>query len=205
MASYKVDGLEIKTGNSKIGTDTLIFNMGSARTCPSLERGLCEVPLGQCYARKAECQYPSVEPYRDRQEVYWKWVTAEQFISALDKVLHKTFDGKPLHRSILYFRFNESGDFWTQECIAKLSKIAKWLVKAYQISTYGYTAREDLDFSKVLFLVKGSSNDSGNNGSTRVIGDRSERIRGEAVCPGDCSKCDLCKVNNNLNIAFILH
>ena len=204
MASYKVDGLEIKTGNSKLGTDTLIFNMGTAKDCPSKALGLCAV-CDDCYALAPEKQYPSVIPYRERQEDYWKACTAPEFITALDKVLHKNFDGKPLHRSINHFRFNEAGDFWSQACVAKLHVIAHHLMKAYQITTYGYTARADLDFSRVIFLVKGSDNDAGNNGRTRVINHRSERAKGEVVCPGSCKNCDFCKTDDAYNVAFILH
>jgi hypothetical protein len=210
MPTYKHNGLEVKLGNRKIGTDTIIFNMGPAKTCPSLELGLCKVPVGRCYARKAECQYKNTVPaYRERQANYWQWVTKEQFFSNLVELLGKfrvKRDGKliPLMEAVKYFRFNESGDFYTQKCIEKLSYTTGGL-KLAGITTYGYSARADFDFSNVQFLVKSSGYENGNNGSTRVITKRSERVKGEVICPGACSKCDLCKVDNKLNIAFLLH
>lgn len=57
-------------GNRKIGTNTMIFNMCSAYSCPNRISGLCLV-CKHCYALKAEKLYPEVLPYRIRQEKYW--------------------------------------------------------------------------------------------------------------------------------------
>ena len=213
----KFGKLELSLGNGKIGDNTTIFNMGSAHDCPSRRLGKCK--LGDdCYAWVAENRYKACRPYRDRQKAYWKSHTsvpiAWDIVNAL-KSRSKRIDGKlvPLIDHIKYFRFNESGDFYSQEDVKKLSNIALILL-GYGITTYGYTARGDLDFTNVGFLVKGSSHNNGNNGkciasiqarkasaySTMIIRDRVY-----TVCPGDCSTCDLCKIPNKLDIVFPLH
>lgn len=210
MASYKINYLEIKNGSLKLDEDTLIFNMGTAKDCPSLLLGLCEVPAGRCYARRDEITYPAVLPYRERQANYWKYASVETLISDFTELLETKrtrLDGKlvPLKNKIKKFRFNEAGDFYTQECIEKLDKLAGYLMKKYNITTYGYTARADLKIGKRNFLIKGSSNDNGNNGRTRVIKDKSEKQAGEIVCPGSCKKCTICATAKIINVAFIIH
>ena len=200
-----------KKGNLKLGTDTLIFNMGTAGDCPSLKNGLCK--LGKkCYALKAEKLYGDcVVNYRKRQENYWKNTPAAQICSEAEIVISR------MRKKPAYFRFNESGDFYDQYDVEKLDIIAGYLKKKFGIETYGYTARKDLDFSAVQnFMVKGSSNDAGNNGKT--IARHGQKIANQsnkpvyieagtvyAVCPGDCRDCKLCKVNNQVNIVFPLH
>jgi hypothetical protein len=199
---YQINGLRVKRGNNKLGTDTLILNMGPARTCPAQK--FCKVRK-DCYALRDEELYPGVEPYRQSQAQYWLNTGAWDIIRDFDLLFEKYSE----LTEIKYLRFNESGDFWSQECVQKLETIARHLKLSYDITTYGYTAREDLKFNLVSFFsVKGSSNDSGNNGRTEVINSANElRDLGEGwtLCPADCSQCDLCKVPDKLNIAFFNH
>lgn len=214
--SHKINGLEVMRGNKKLAKDTLIFNMGSATTCPSRALGMCKL-CKECYALKAEIIYPACKPYRDRQERYWKESSIEKIIGDFDELLttKKTFiNGKlrPLHEKVKWFRFNESGDFHKQTCVEKLDAIAKHLMKNYNIRTYGYTARKDLDFSRVSFLVKGSGHGNGKDGQTiarenvnhevsTVYNENGTKFH---VCPMDCRECNLCKVGKK-NIVFPLH
>jgi len=182
--------------------------MGPAATCPAKELGMCK--LGKrCYAAKAERLYKNVLPYRTRQYNYWRESTANGIAAHFSMVLNR------IRVPIRYLRFNEAGDFFTQEDVQKLSLVAEYLKREHDITTYGYTAREDLNFENVHFLVKGSSHDSGNNGKTIVmqknkISDhfstlsRSESQRWK-VCPMSCKECDVCKIHTNVNIIFPLH
>ena len=189
----------IQFGNSKLPKTTMIFNMGTSKRCPSRTLGLCAVD-GCCYAAKAEIQYHTTCPqFRNRQKLYWLTSTAEEIIRDLDSVLGRKRKLPKL------FRFNEAGDFWSQACVDKLSKIALHLWDKYQITTYGYTARRDLDFSSVHFLVKGSSNEAGNNGKTMVVDSIEETPADFMLCPGSCKECSMCAVPNSLNIAFLRH
>jgi hypothetical protein len=195
----------LRFGNHKLGDDTAIFNMSTATDCPSKKLGLCEVHNQgiKCYAFKAEQQYPNTVPNaRKKQHEYWKTHDANKIASDfIDKITRR-------RKETRFFRFNESGDFEDQSDVDKLNLISLALKEVNGITTYGYTARRDLDFSKAQFLVKGSSNDSGNNGKTIVIGLRDKIPEGFIECPGGaqgCSKCNLCKIDTKLNIAFRKH
>jgi len=182
--------------------------MGAAQDCPSKALGFCRVG-DRCYARKAEKLYKNVLPYRTRQHNYWR-NTAENSIAVdFDRLL------KRIRVPIRYLRFNESGDFYSQEDVEKLSNLARFLKESHNITTYGYTARQDLNFEDVHFLVKGSSHDSGNNGKTVVMKMNViqanlstlpiEERKTWTVCPMSCKACDICKEPNGINIIFPLH
>jgi hypothetical protein len=129
--------MQIKIGNLKIGRDTAIINMGSALLCPSDKLGLCKCSL-ICYAKKAERQYPAVLPYRNRQADYWINNTAEKISADINNYIKNK-------KGIKFIRFNESGDFYGQECVEKLKYIADHL----SLIVYTYTAREDLIFDNL--------------------------------------------------------
>jgi len=206
--NYKQGGLEVSRGNLKLDDCTLIINMGPAETCPSKQLGFCRVE-GRCYAAKAERLYKNVLPYRTRQYNYWRNTAENEIAVHFDRLL------KRIRVPIRFLRFNESGDFFSQADVTKLSNLARYLKEFKNITTYGYTARHDLDFSNVHFLVKGSSHDSGNNGKTMVMPKKeieshlstlSTRERKKwMVCPMSCKKCHLCKKKTGVNIIFPLH
>lgn len=217
--NIKINGLEVTIGNTKLGNDTMIFNMGSATECPSRANGTCKLG-NKCYALKAERMYPQCKPYRDRQQAYWLNNTAQTILNdltALFEAKRVRVNGKlvPLHKTLKWFRFNEAGDFHSQACIDKLNTIAFYLKKLYAIETYGYSARSDLDFSQALFNCKGSGHDHGNNGKTiarkmpKDFGwmDYNDTTTGELfkVCPMDCKICNMCKTDAGINIVFPLH
>jgi hypothetical protein len=209
--------LEISNGNSKLGNDTIILNMGAAHECPSAKLGLCKLG-SKCYALKAEKLYPTCRPYRDRQAAYWQNTGADAICADFDA----WFKAHPIiAKRVKWLRFNEAGDFYTQACVDKLDKVAKHLRKTYNVRTYGYSARADLDFSKASFACKGSGHDSGNNGKTMAYKFTAKEVKGIKgnpkmlpfqynqdkfrVCPMDCKICDACKVKNGVNICFPLH
>ncbi len=190
-----------KYGNLKMGEDTLVVNMSGAFDCSSLAKGMCSVVNSgvKCYAMKAEERFPNAVPqFRKRQEIYWKVTPAKTILNDILKAIYRR------KSKVKYFRYNESGDFHTQWCVKKLDKIAK-VLKELGITTYGYSARRDLDFSNVSFLVKGSDHEGGNNGKSIVIGKKEEVPKGYKVCPGDCRTCNYCKVSKTINVAFRKH
>jgi hypothetical protein len=78
-------------GNSKVGKDTIIFNLQPARFCPSLEQGHCKIvkPIdGQykiaCYAYQDERQYKVSLQLRQRQMRFWDTHTAEEIFKKLE-------------------------------------------------------------------------------------------------------------------------
>jgi len=208
-SKYVGESKLFKLGNHKLSGATLIFNMGIASGCSSRRLGLCEFikEFGSksCYATHAELRYPLVMKYRKRQKEYWNSHTAKQIQDEIDLIILK-------HKGIRYFRYNESGDFYTQSCIDKLNTIAEYLKKKYEIITYGYTARSDLNFDGVQFLVKGSSWKA-KDGQTKVIREhvKSKTIQLNKekffVCPGtSCGDaCRMCMDTKHKNILFIKH
>jgi len=215
MSYVKSNGLEMAIGNSKLGNDTIIINLGSAKNCPSRKLGLCKLG-NKCYARKAEIQYkPNCEKYRDRQAEYWLNNTAETIGNEIIKVITKKNRFKPV---IQFMRFNESGDFYSQDDVDKMEIVARMIRKITGVIVYGYTARKDLKFKHVTsFLVKGSSNTAGNNGSTiardkKVVEagqiNRYEYVENSLVymvCPGSCKQCSICKCDKGHNVVFAIH
>jgi hypothetical protein len=140
---------------------------------------------------KAEKLYPNVLPYRERQAEFWRSCDAAEFLNQFNK--EKT-------KNIKYFRFNESGDFQSQADVDKMNLISLGL-KTQGITTYGYTARKDLDFSNVSFTINGSSWMADNE--FRYIPKGGEAV--SVMCPGDCRTCDLCKGKNGLVIGIAQH
>jgi hypothetical protein len=179
--------LQYAKGNSKLGKDTMIINMGSAFDCPSRKKGLCQVPAGKCYALRAEIQYQgdasSALRHRRMQGETWNCLSAEEIAEQIKRV-----------GGIKYVRFNESGDFRSQADVEKISKVAD-LLKGFAV-VYGYTARKDLNFkTKSNNLVINGSGFMVDNEFRFVPTDKIPTIpKGAPVCSGDCPNCDQCKV-----------
>jgi hypothetical protein len=189
----------VSYGNHKLPNTSMIFNMSSASKCPSRKRKLCKVP-DLCYGVKIERYAPLYRAYTERQGVYWKSHTAKQICKDLAEVI------KGHNNPIRHFRYNESGDFNSQECISKLSDIATFLMFNFKIITYGYSARGDLDFSNASFYCKSSGHCNGNHGKTVVFDPNTEDPpKGFFVCPGDCRSCTACKIAKKINVAFKKH
>ena len=197
MDNAKLKNL-IKFGNMKLPRTTMIFNMGSSKNCPSRKKGLCSY-ASMCYARQPERMYPAVLPYRERQEEYWLSTNKVTICKDLSKIIKR----KRIKPTL--FRFNESGDFHSQECVEKLDFVAEYLLEYFGIVTYGYTARKDLNFDNAAFLVKGSDNNIGNHGKAIVINSEEDMLTGFYQCPGDCKICSMCSAEKPFNIVFIKH
>lgn len=184
----------LSAGNIKIPSTTAIFNMSPAHTCPSKKLGLCSAKKQgvKCYAIKAEYSYhPDVLPYRQKQEAFWHKTDAKTFVSQflLLNALKK--------RQFQNIRFNESGDFHTQDCVNKAEEIAMHL-RRFGIRCYCYTSRSDLNFSKCRHLIVSGSNFTkrGISNSVRIVGNFKERRKGESVCKASCKICRYCLMRN---------
>lgn len=182
-----------KRGNHKIGKDTLIFNMGPASLCPSKDRGLCQV-AHKCYALRDERRYHHVVPqYRFRQARFWLENNAETIANTIKAKAGSVRSGR-----IKYVRINESGDFWTQECVNKLFEVAN---EVPELRFYTYTARRDLSF-------EGRPSNLVINGSGFMIDNNFEAVNevtGPNECAGDCKTCHVCKYALNIKIEAGMH
>jgi hypothetical protein len=137
-----------------------------------------------------------------RQAIYWLTTSALEMCSDFDILFekhHRALEG------VKYLRMNESGDFWGQRCVSKLSMLAQYLKHEYQLITYCNSARKDLDFSKARFKVKSSGYDNGNNGQCIVIDSVDDLPKGWKLCPTKCTECDMCKERDGVNVAFRRH
>lgn len=184
---------EAVLGNRKIPTTTMIFNMGSATTCPSDKLGLC--PMGgmngdgSCYALKAECGiYPATLPYRHRQEDMWLNSSAENIAHAINNTIKK----RPYIDAI---RVNESGDFHSMDCVKKLSRVASLV----NVPVYSYTHRLDLfteATTKKLHknLTMNFSEEMSFNHSHNEfrVEDTVDGATDSVPCAMDCKMCSLC-------------
>ncbi len=192
----------VSAGNKKLPKDTAIFNMGPAMNCPAEKLGMCQAVFNGkviCYALKAEVQYPNCKPYRDRQEKFWKGIDANEFATQfiLMNALRK--------KKFTALRINESGDFWGQKCVDKAEKIA-FALSTHGVAVYVYTARKDLDFSKVKHLVVNGSGfkTKGVSNVFQYIETEADKPAGYVVCPGDCRICRRCQ-NHNRNTVVVMH
>ena len=190
----------ITFGNKKLPQTTAIFNMGPALICPSDELNLCENSK-ICYAKKAEKMYKAVFPHRLKQAEYWLNNSAENFCS----LFHEIYQRKRIKPRLL--RFNESGDFYGQDCIIKAEKIAT-ILRKYPVFVYTYTARRDLDFSNCKNLVVNGSNFMP-LGKQLFYGNMFKTVGkfsgNNKRCLADCNKCNLCTVNRNYTIEALKH
>jgi len=96
---------EYSIGNAKIGNDTIIINMSSAKGCMSLTLGLCTLgATGKCYALKPEYRYQDISNYRERQANQWHCMTPQGISDVIKKI-------KKALPQIKYIRINEAGEF----------------------------------------------------------------------------------------------
>jgi len=199
IATYKILTLSkhISRGNTKV--PYYVFNMNSATDCPSKKLGLCK-HAKICYARKSEYLYPQVLPYRRRQAEYWKNTSANAFVGELVSIQGRA------RKMPKVLRFSESGDFENQVDVDKFTRIA-WMLKGQGWKVYGYTARIDLDLSK---LIKHASVNL--SGDCKAIIKKTNRFKvvkkpsgDNFVCIGDCKKCNLCISATGKTIEVIKH
>jgi hypothetical protein len=189
----------IQPGNIKIPRETAIFNMSSATDCASLRLGKCKAMIWSekaqkmvtiCYALKSERDYrPNVLPYRQRQEKFWKDITAESF------VIQFLIINARKRVKFNKIRLNEAGDFHDQACVDKAEKIARLLAK-FGLKVYCYTSRDDLDYTKVKNLVVNASGFEapGLVNDFKMILKDDPWPKGYAKCPTDCTVCDRCSI-----------
>ena len=182
--------IKVSRGNRKIGTDTLIINMGSATDCPSRKSGLCQLANPEkCYALKAEKQYRNCLPARRYQEQVWDNSTPDDIAGQLNQMVSS---------KIKYIRFSESGDFKAQDDINKMSRIADMVT----VPIYGYTARLDLEFTTISKNMVANGSGFMANNQFRAV----SRLSGENLhCVGNCRACNLCKISHGKTIEVLLH
>jgi hypothetical protein len=84
------------------------------------------------------------------------------------------------------------------------NELANWLYGTFNIKTYCYTAREDLDFSNVYFAINASNQNIKANRyflcTDKQIFDNLPNYT--IKCKGDCKKCKICYDSNYKGIIY---
>jgi len=193
----------VQKGNLKIPSSTAIFNMSSATECPSKKLKLCKAIVNEkclCYAKRSERpNRPRVLPFRRKQKKYWLSVTPERF--CLEFLALSLKKKKPFNA----IRFNEAGDFHSQDCVNKAEKIAR-ILKKFGVICYLYTSRNDLDYSHVKALkISGSGfKKKGIVNIFKIISSKKNKPKGYGLCKMDCRICNRC-LRSGLKTAVIKH
>ncbi len=94
---------EIVADNVKIGSDTIILNMSTAKGCMSAILGLCSLG-GECYAMAKEGRFPKAKAVDIRQEEQWACMTPQAIADGIKAIAGAS-------KGIKYVRLNEAGEF----------------------------------------------------------------------------------------------
>lgn len=189
------DGHVISFGNKKLPDTHGILNLSSAAHCPSAALGMCAVEKF-CYAKKCERVRPS---YLNKNLAVEEWLKTATEDDVFDMISAYVEFQKS---EVTHLRLNEAGDFTSQEQVQMIDNVAKRLKAKYGITTYGWTARKDLDFSGVSFIVNGSS--EGVKGAVRVFKAVTREEfdalpKNAVICGGSrglsCRTCHICHNN----------
>ena len=115
--------ITVSNGNKKLVSDNnvryIVWNIPAVVTCP-FRTTACE---HSCYARKAECSYPSCLPCRySNLDASKEKAFIDNMIAMIEDLL-----SKPSYKACkkIVYRIHESGDFYSQEYFSKWLKIAK--------------------------------------------------------------------------------
>ena len=189
----------IALGNKKLPATTAIFNIGSATNCPSRALGYCLVS-NECYAMKAERQYPDVFPYRERQRVIFNDITPSAFVATIN-----IMNMNKRTNFIDTIRFNESGDFKTQADVTKVEEIAR-LLSYQRIKVYAYSSNKALDFTNCEHAtINVSRPDMKGHNYVRATKTLTKGNPDIITCPGSCFNCNACAIKTGKIIEIAIH
>lgn len=222
----KKNNIYLSTGNKKLksneSTRFLIFNLPACKTCPFKTKE-CEK---NCYARKAEKQYPGCLPCRERNQAE---TLNDNFVENMISIIEKRLKHHCYRGKLTLFRIHESGDFYNLEYTKKWYDICKHFENDNRIIFLAYT--KSLPYFKTLgygkpafpanFIVRSSIwNDTKNvmleltktlempiyTAYTKTELETQKEKPGFFYCDCvDCGKCKACYYNENCNIGCKIH
>ena len=189
----------ITLGNKKLAKNCMIFNLRPAIECPADKLGLCPHSK-DCYAKRDERQYPSTQSFRYRQENFYSAMSVEKIVGFFIGMIY-TKDGNKF--PITEIRFSEAGDFLNQDEVNKFTDVFTSMKENFpNIRIYGYTARKDLNFANMVKVAVV-------NGSNAMISNHYKIVdkidKSKPYCNGDCTKCNLCKIERGITIQVKLN
>lgn len=192
-------------GNTKV--PFRIVNFGSGTDCPSRLLGFCQIPDG-CYATRDEKTYPGCLPYRRWQGKYWQHARVCDVIALAESIEAERQRARCDRMKKKVLRFSEAGDFQNQTQLDVFTQFAEHMIYLGW-TVYGYTARRDLDLSKLIKVgVKINLSFDG----SKHLKVKTNRFRvvdaptgSNFVCGGDCSACAVCRSVSGKTIEVITH
>ena len=198
----------LKSGNEKIGINTLVLNFSIYSDCPSRLKGYCNISK-YCYARKFEYLYKDhFLKYNTEHNKFINENSPEKLLNYLIDFIDSCYIERKI--KIKYLRINEYGDFRNKSDINKVNHISSALNSLYGIKTYSYTKRKDLlnELKKALFIINFSEKQYKGLNCFKTIDISGFKAlynqNYKALCFGDCKKCNLCKVKQDQIIYEIL-
>ena len=126
-----VRGKVFSYGNKKLPASTMIFNLTTAKNCPSK---LCKV-AEFCYAKKGENRYVEVFLRNLRNKIMLENISLKDFM----KLLELYIEYAPM--KIKNIRLSEEGDFMSLKYVKIANDIAGHIKAKYGITTTIYTAK----------------------------------------------------------------
>jgi hypothetical protein len=194
-----VRGKVFSYGNKKLPASTMIFNLTTAKNCPSK---LCKV-AEYCYAKKGENRFIEVFLRNLRNKIMLENISLKDFL----KLLELYIEYAPM--KIKNIRLSEEGDFMNLKYVKIANDIAGHIKAKYGITTTIYTAKP-YDFGQFENLIVNASIPQVKN-PTRYFFAKEEKklkelginLKGEGiqyndkvghyfVCPCECRLCGFC-------------
>ena len=194
-----IRGKVFSYGNKKLPASTMIFNLTTAKNCPSK---LCKVAK-YCYAKKGENRYIDVFLRNLRNKIMLENISLKDFL----KLLELYIEYAPM--KIKNIRLSEEGDFMSLKYVKIANDIAGHIKAKYGITTTIYTAKP-YDFAPFENLIVNASIPQIKN-PTRYFFAKGEKdlkelgvnLNGKGiqyndkvghyfVCPCDCRLCGFC-------------
>lgn len=186
-------------GNKKLPASTMIFNLTTAKNCPSK---MCKV-AEFCYAKKGENRFIDVFLRNLRNKIMLENISLKDFL----KLLELYIEYAPM--KIKNIRISEEGDFINIDYVKIADAIAGHIKAKYGITTTIYTAKP-YDFSQFKNLIVNASIPAVKN-PTRYFFAKTvdklkelgvnlngkgiqynEKVGNYFVCPCECRLCGFC-------------
>lgn len=193
----------ITRGNvSKLGDDIACSGHAGG---PGKCLGACGSCLRLCYAHKGNGRYPNVMESREKNYLIVTASPLEWFVDHDDYIMR---------RCPPFFRFNEDGDFTSQEHFDLAVRLAAFHPGvAFASYTKRWRGKEPLQLSgmpdnfQLLYSLWPDMRERPPEGAriAYTIGKQDRVPTGAELCPGSCSGCKLCFEKSSRHVAFRIH
>lgn len=181
----------ITFGNKKVPKTTAIGNTTSWFLCPGRLNQFCELHE-VCYDKCREVM-GSVCQSRLNHDLWWRMNDAKTIAQFYIYSIHAENMKREDHEKVNLFRFQEVGEFRSQDDLLKMVEVSNLLFEALGINSYTYTHNRNLDFDidRPHLTINGSGF-MVDNRFTVVPPSEYERYLEEHNCFACPQKCEMC-------------